>query len=143
MLNVSNFINLPNDELYVVGGVILNKDELEKSKKYSTAKTLDFKWDYKDYEIYASHKYTKDKGGAQNHQYKELQDFIKSNRDSLLENTIFVAIADGEYYSTKDTKASMTKMQYLESLCTAKVIACNMDNLINKLDAVCNTKPKD
>lgn len=65
-------------------GAVIEKNEL---KLYPKAKTIDFEWDYKGYKIYASHKYTKDRGGAQDNQYKDLQEFIRQCRESTLKKT--------------------------------------------------------
>lgn len=132
---VLNFNNLPNNQLYVCNGAVFDKDEL---RNYPSGKTLDFKWEYKNYTIYASHKYTKDTGGAQDSQYKELQEFIKECRDTKLSKTIFIAIADGDYYFTENGRAGTTKIEHLKSLCTQKTIACRMENLKSELDTLCN-----
>ena len=136
---ISELEKLPNNNLFVCNGVIMNKDVLKKLKQYPSAKTIDFKWNYNEYSIYASHKYTKDSGGSQDSAYKDLQEFIKASRDTKLVKTIFVAIADGDYYFTEDgnAEAGTTKMKHLESLCTQKVIACRMETLKEKLDKVC------
>ena len=134
MIGVENFQKLPNHSTYVCNDSSIQREEL---KTYPTAKTIDFKWEYKDYTIYASHKYTKDSGGSQDNQYKDLQEFIKQSRDTKLPKVIFIAIADGDYYMSENGRAGTTKMEHLASLCTRKVIACRMENLIEQLNSVC------
>lgn len=131
---VYNLVNLPNNKLFVYGGAVISKSKL---KQYPKTKTLDFKWDYNGYSIYASHKYTKDTGGAQDNQYKDLQDFIRESKDTNLSRTIFVAIADGDYYLNRNGRAGTTRIEHLKSLCTNKVVACRMENLKQKLDMLC------
>ena len=60
---------------------------------------------------------------------------IRQSRDTKLSKTIFIAIADGDYYMTENGKAGTTKIEHLASLCTRKVIACRMENA--ELDSVC------
>lgn len=81
-----------------------------------TAKTIDFMWKTKNFQIYASHKYTKEGGGGQDNQYKDLQEFIKEANQSNLNNTLFLSIADGGYYQTMDTDARMKRIDYLKKL---------------------------
>lgn len=134
MEGVKNFQKLPNHSTYVCNGSVIQRKEL---KIYPAAKTIDFKWEYKDYTIFASHKYTKDSGGSQDNQYKDLQEFIKQSRDTKLPKTIFIAIADGDYYMSENGRAGTTKMEHLASLCTLKVMACRMENLIEQLHSAC------
>ena len=132
MTGVENFQKLPNHSTYVCNGSIIQRKEL---KIYPSAKTIDFKWQYKEHTIFASHKYTKDSGGSQDNQYRDVQEFIRQSRDTKLSKTIFIAIADGDYYMTENGKAGTTKIEHLASLCTRKVIACRMENA--ELDSVC------
>ncbi len=134
MDGVCDFKELPNDKLFICQGAVIKKEDL---KQYPTAKTLDFEWAYKKYKIYAYHKYTKQGGGTQDTQYKDLQSFIKESRDTKLRKTIFVAMADGDYYLTENGRAGMSRIENLESLCTNKIIACRMENLKQKLDIIC------
>ena len=80
------------------------------------AKTIDFFWKTGDLIVYASHKYTKSSGGAQDNQYKDLKDFISEANHSNLPKTIFLAIADGSYYSSKDSESGVSKLQRLKDL---------------------------
>ena len=100
-----------------------------KAKTQSKSKTLDFFFKYKHLKIYCSHKYTKDKGGAQDNQYNDLKNFIIEARDSNEKDTYFIAIADGNYYDTVDGKSDKIKMDTLRSLCTGIVKACKITEL--------------
>lgn len=72
---------------------------------------------------YVSHKYTKDEGGAQDNQYKDIQEFLKNSRDTSLKNTIFLAICDGDYYKQKDSKTGdITKIERLKKLTDNKTV---------------------
>ncbi len=84
-------------------------------------KSIDFEWEVGAFKFFASHKYTKDGGGAQDNQYEDIQNFLRHTRDCNLKNTIFLAICDGEYYLTKDSKTGdITKIERLKRLTDGK-----------------------
>ena len=75
-------------------------------------------------------KYTKASGGSQGSAYKDLQLFIGESNPSVLQNTYFVAIADGEFYQKLDGKAKTTRIQRLKDLANkSKVFACEITEL--------------
>ena len=59
MRGIKNFHKLANQSTYVCNGSIIERTEL---RIYPSAKTIDFRWEYKGYKIYD--KYTKDSGGS-------------------------------------------------------------------------------
>ena len=60
-------------------------------------------------------------GGAQDNQYKDIQDFLHHSRDCNEKNTIFLAICDGDYYLQKDSKTGdETKIKRLQRLTDGK-----------------------
>lgn len=115
---VKEFEVLPSggkNALYLINGKMFNGETLENRTK--DIKSIDFKWKVKDWIFYASHKYTKDTGGAQDNQYRDVQDFLKHTRDSNYEKTIFIAICDGNYYLKKDSSTKdETKILRLKRL---------------------------
>ena len=123
---VSLFKKLPNKKLYVCNGALIAKKDL---KQYPKAKTIDFTWKYHDFTIYCSHKYTKNVGGAQDNQYKDLKDFIEECRDNKRANIIFIAIADGDYYQTQNGRVGMKKIDNLRQMCTSSVKVCDIYEL--------------
>lgn len=80
-MGAENFRQLSTSELYVTEGVIMAREELKAymrtNPETKPCKTVDFTWDYEGLKFYAAHKYTKDEGGAQGNQYKDLQQFIE------------------------------------------------------------------
>ena len=104
-----------NKYVVVQGGVMLRKDA-RKSGTADRAKSLDFTWKLGDFEFYASHKYTKEGGGAQDNQYEDLKGFIEAANASNRRFTIFLAMADGPYYETMDTGAGVSRLQRLKDL---------------------------
>lgn len=139
--NVSNFENLPNsgkNALVVHGGSIIPKKESQSN----AGKTVDFEWDTDGYKCYASHKYTKDGGGAQDNQYNDLRDFMENSRQNNNDNIRFFAICDGEYYQHKDSNG-YTKIEILNRDFEKKdkLIALPIDNLFNYLEKKIRKKP--
>ena len=130
---VVDFNHLPNKALYVSNGVPITGDEL---KTYPAAKTIDFKWQYGTFKIYASHKYTHDSGGAQGNQYKDLQAFIQACRGSINPELRFIAIADGPFYQEYNGRANKTRLDKLQSMCTPQVSACTIHDLKEVLDTL-------
>lgn len=112
---VSNFKQLGHGALVVSQGAIMTPRQLAAHGGASRAKTIDFEWDSYGKKIYASHKYTFESGGAQDNQYKDLQEFIRQASDSQKEKTLFLAIADGEYYAHAN-KQGRSRMQSLRNL---------------------------
>ncbi len=116
--NVQEFKKLPSagdDALYLSNGKLLKGSELKNQAK--DTKSIDFSWITNQTTVYASHKYTKDEGGAQDNQYADIQEFLKNARDCSLKNVMFIAICDGEYYQRRDSKTGdNTKIERLKRL---------------------------
>lgn len=136
--NVKNFQTLPqggSNAIYVINGNIFKGNNLP--NKNQDAKSIDFYFEYFNYKFYVSHKYTKDEGGAQDNQYKDLQHFLKNACDCNEKNTIFIAISDGEYYQRKDSKTKdpsrIERLKRLTDNKTVFVITINeLEHLLEK-----------
>ena len=79
---VENFKVLPaggKDAVYLTNGKILKGNLLKNQSK--DIKSIDFMWNCKNITFYASHKYTEMNGGAQDNQYKDIQDFLHHSID--------------------------------------------------------------
>ena len=140
--DVKNFKNLPNNELAVSNGAVLGQKELTNRGGASSAKTIDFEWQYRKARFYASHKYTKDSGGSQGGSYKDLQAFISEAARCTLQNTYFVAIADGPFYQGKDKQAGKKRIDRLKDLAaTAVVHACTIDELEALMKSIVRPRP--
>jgi hypothetical protein len=113
---VKDFRQLGHSELALFHGAVMPKKDLKKLGGHSTAKTIDFSWTMNGKKIYASHKYTKESGGAQDNQYADIKEFVDEANRSDLTNTFFVAIVDGDYYKKKDASAGTTKLEYLKRI---------------------------
>lgn len=125
---VENFEMLPTNFLYVVDGELRQKNEL--AGRYPKSKTIDFSWEYRGAQLYASHKYTKQVGGAQGNQYKDLQRFISDVNSVNMPNTYFIAIADGEFYDKQNGVAHSTRLEKLKSDANKQtVFACTIAEL--------------
>ena len=97
---------------------VSNDGDLRQDKK--VGKSLDFRWTTGERHCFAMHKYTKDKGGAQDNQLNEmialLERFLKcSEKDYVL-----IVIVDGVYYQGKplETLAGLTRTKPPESFVT-------------------------
>ncbi|MDR2581219.1 MAG: hypothetical protein LBC85_09540 [Fibromonadaceae bacterium] len=116
--NVKNFETLPQGSdkaKYLTNGKLFSGKLLNNASK--NTKSIDFTWEVGNYLFYASHKYTKDSGGAQDNQYLDIQNFLIHARDNNYSKYIFLAICDGEYYLQKDSQTnSKTKIERLKKL---------------------------
>lgn len=134
---IENFKVLPSggkDAIYLTNGKILKGNLLKNQSK--DIKSIDFMWHSKGYTFYASHKYTEISGGAQDNQYKDVQDFLNHSRDCNEEKTIFLAICDGDYYLQKDSQTGdKTKIKRLQRLTDSKTsFVLNINEIKNFLE---------
>ena len=138
MNNVENFKNLPNKALWIVNGGVVSEKEKERSGSVANAKTIDFKWEFTGKTFYASHKYTKESGGSQASQYKDLRAFIIEANKSIKKDIFFIAIADGEYYHQLDKEAGVKRIQRLKNEANNKVrvYACTINELEKLLEDI-------
>lgn len=115
--------------IYIINGSIFEGKNL--TNKNQNTKSVDFRFEYGKFTFFASHKYTKNEGGAQDNQYKDVQEFLREARDSTLANTVFLAICDGEYYQHKDSKTGdEARLKRLQRLTDRRsVFAINIDGL--------------
>ena len=117
---IVDFEELPSDgdnAMYVVNGQPCLGKEVAKIK---TTKSIDFRWYYKFKEkeltFYATHKYTEGSGGAQDNQFKDVEEFLKQARDCTNPDVVFLSITDGSHYQMKvKNEKNKTKLKYLKS----------------------------
>ncbi len=75
--------------------------------------------------IFATHKYTKDTGGAQDNQANDLMSFAEQTVDYNSNEYRFAIICDGEYYTDSKIKEISQK--------SAKVLVSHSENFIQKI----------
>ena len=127
---ITDFELLPTNSLGVFSGAVMSKSELKERGGYAQAKTIDFRWRYRGFQFYAGHKYTKQEGGSQGNQYKDLQRFITEALPCSLSNVRFLAIADGEFYNGANGQAGMSRIEHLKSLASnGRVFACTINDI--------------
>lgn len=130
---VKEFRVLPSggrNAIYLLNGKIFTGNQLKNQTK--EIKSIDFEWKIGSYKFYASHKYTEISGGAQDNQYRDVQEFLKHARDCNEPNTILVAICDGNYYLQKDSSTGdETKLKRLTRLTDNKT---TFVKIIDELD---------
>lgn len=126
---------LPTNSLYVLDGMIMKEPEVkhylsQKSKVNPPPKTIDIVYQHCKSTYYVSHKYTKDEGGSQGKQYKDLQRFIEHANLSNEDDTYFIAIGDGNFYLNQNGHVDISRINRLKKLANNKnVFACRMEEL--------------
>ena len=130
---IKNFAELPKGQkgLSVLRGEIREKRKI--GGKGSGTKTIDFHWRYQGTQFYAAHKYTKDSGGAQDNQFKDLQAFIEEARDSVAPDVVFLVIADGAFYQRRAGGKDLTRLAEMQQRCTPSVHATTSRELSDLL----------
>lgn len=139
--HIDKVIQLPADgpnALFVVEGKLVQDRNLARK---TGVKSIDFFWKVKtnkgrEVSFYASHKYTKDEGGAQDNQYEDLKKFMENAKVSTEADTYFLAIGDGDYYQRikENGKSRITYMNnlYKTSYCLA-LTSNDIDTLIETI----------
>jgi hypothetical protein len=102
--NINNFKLLPPGgakALYIISGQLQDGKNITTSKK---PKSIDFVWKYETQEnglveFYATHKYTKEGGGAQDNQFNDIKLFLDNAQSYNRTDKFFIAICDGAYYN--------------------------------------------
>lgn len=117
---VCNFKKLPAasaQSLFLYKGKIISKKEKDELKL--PLKSVDFYWELKlkngeKIKFYASHKYTNEEGGIQDHQYIEQRTFLKNAKQSKMgDNVFFLALCEGQYYRKLNKKDSHSRIDYM------------------------------
>ena len=99
---VSEFVTLPasgNRALYVTSDGEIQSGAILKGSKPS--KSLDFQWLTGSVVCYAMHKYTREGGGNQDSQYKEMRDLLRNFQSCSDRGCLLIVIVDGPYYSDR------------------------------------------
>ena len=130
-----------SDALYVINGVLKDEKTMTPDDKALQEKSIDFYWETLSnsgilYHIYASHKYTKEEGGAQDNQYHDLCKFMKNAMASTEQSNIFLAIADGQYYQ-KTMKDGVRRIDYMNhTFGGERCIALTVDDIDALIDQI-------
>ncbi len=97
---VSEFETLPKsgrNAFYVT-----SDGEIREGMEHPPTKSLDFKWVTGNTLFFASHKYTKESGGNQDSQYKEVRYMLELfQKGNISGDVAIVAIVDGPYYDSR------------------------------------------
>jgi|APSaa5957512535_1039671.scaffolds.fasta_scaffold77794_2 hypothetical protein len=104
----------PSPDLYITTDrKLISKNEIKRQNLEAACKSIDFYWEYEGKKIYAYHKYAKEPGGHQDNQYEDLLKFIQIANSLNIDNAIFLAIADGDYFNSNDGKVDKKRMDNL------------------------------
>lgn len=134
---IKNFEILPKNgekSKYLANGVLLTKEELTTDNH---TKSIDFYWEYKDYKFYATHKYTKESGGAQDNQYDDVKKFLSHAKQYTKKGVFFIAICNGNYYKKIIKASGISKLEYLRnSVKDTNCIVCDVYTLKNEIEKI-------
>lgn len=142
LADIHNFETLPKggkNAKVINNGMLVSLEQSRKS--ISNPKTIDFKWEIKTKSgktitCYASHKYTKDRGGSQDNQFNDLKSFMEHAYKNNEKDILFFAICDGNYYQQIDRTTNKSKIEELNSSFYKenKVKATTINDLFEILD---------
>lgn len=94
---VRNFRILPKSG---INAYYIDSDgEIRMGMKNPPSKSLDFHWISGGIDFYASHKYTKEGGGNQDSQFKEMRNLLSYFQGSAEIDKALIIIVDGPYYT--------------------------------------------
>ena len=113
-------------------GIPLTGYDAKESKQLG--KAVDFFWVHRrsigTLHAYASHKYTKEEGGAQDNQASDLENFMERARGkSTPDNHVFYALCDGQYYDHPYGSCSSRREWMNKKLGNERVKALRIDDL--------------
>lgn len=140
---IDNFIQLDKSGAkakVIDNGRVISLSEVSSSKLIT--KTIDFQWDLTNvntgeiFTCYASHKYTKDNGGAQDNQYNDVKIFMEHASKNDDRYILFFAVCDGKYYQGKQRNSEYSKMDLLNHSyhIENKLISLTIDELYDYLN---------
>lgn len=151
---IINFEKLPasgKNSLFLHKGKIISK--FERDSLNLSLKSLDFYWEVEvkngeNLKFYASHKYTNEEGGAQDHQFIEQRKFLNNAKDSLMgENVFFLALCEGDFYRKLNKKDSLHRVDFMNihdvSQQSASLFLSDLDEYIDKKELEFNIKNKE
>lgn len=128
--NISNFSVLPKGGANALKVTSDGNIESETKNKKFPGKSLDFQWKVGIFQFYCSHKYTKEGGGNQDSQYKEVVELMKRFQQCQLNNVVLVVIVDGQYYNASENKR-LNELVKLEKDRMPKSFAIQIQDLQN------------
>ncbi|MDR3049154.1 MAG: hypothetical protein LBV16_04865 [Elusimicrobiota bacterium] len=92
-------------------------------------KALDFHWKTKDKMFYASHKYTKDSGGAQDNQFNEQAALLRKFKENSVHNEYLFIICDGKYYTEN-------KIKHLKELTSDRSFVVRIEEVVSVVEKI-------
>jgi len=137
MPGVRGFEHYGTNKVELVGGVPKRRGGGRRAGP-GAAKSVDFGWKRGGLEYFAAHKYTKELGGAQDNQYRDILAFVGEANKNTAVGRVFVAIADGEYYDFADAGSKTKKIDVLKQNADAKrgVFAVRINELVGLMDSL-------
>lgn len=112
-------------------------------KNPDSTKSIDFMWIYiyngQILKFYATHKYTRGEGGAQDNQFKDVEKFLRLAASSESPDCIFVSITDGDHYHKILKKMQRNRLSELKRKHEKQNILVSDSNMILH-DVICKIK---
>lgn len=81
---------------------VTSDGEIRKGMEHPPTKSLDFMWTTGNTLFFATHKYTKESGGNQDSQFKEVRHLLELfQKGNISGDIVLIAIVDGPYYNSR------------------------------------------
>ncbi len=123
LASVSHFTVLPKRKPRAF--YITSDGEIREGMENPPSKSLDFYWRTGKTEFYASHKYTREGGGNQDSQFKEMKDLLRNFQRAATKNKVLIIIVDGPYY----TDVKMEDLSRFVRDRSPRSHACHIENV--------------
>jgi hypothetical protein len=122
---LNNFCKMPQSG---ENAIYLSSDGVF-TKEKKIGKALDFCWNHEDKVFFASHKYTKNSGGAQDNAFNEQKEFLRKFKNNEKENQYLFVICDGTYY-TKE------KIKILKDLTSKRSFVVSIEEVVSVVNFI-------
>lgn len=121
------FLKAGRNALYLTsdGNILEGSNLATKSNK-----SLDFYFKIDGFECYAMHKYTKEGGGNQDSQYKEMIKVLRDFQNCTDQHIVLFIIVDGYFYEEKKMQDLVRNTRTLPP----RSFACKIQDVPNKIE---------
>ena len=110
---------------------VTSDGEVKRGRQPESSKSLDFRWHTGDTTCYAMHKHTRESGGSQSSQFREMRDLLRQFQNCPDETCVLLVIVDGPYY----TPARMARLRHYTRDRPPRSYALHIQDVPNALAA--------
>ena len=128
--SIENFELLPSSRK--AGLYVTSDGEIRIGGENAPGKSLDFRWTVGEITYLASHKYTKESGGAQDQQFAEMLSLLRRFQNCQQKGYVLIVIVDGTYYTGRKMQALQNATRDHDPRSFASHIE-NVPDIINRL----------